>query len=111
MSIFRGSPEAEEARRAHEAAPADTPLPQELSQDWLRRLCLESGGDDAGFVELRRPELGRENDHARRMFPATAILISLVGGGASTRSVDTLSARSCRSADQEVLCGHEGVPA
>ncbi|MCW2938908.1 MAG: hypothetical protein JWN00_1893 [Actinomycetia bacterium] len=52
MSIFRGTPEAEEARRAHEAALTDTPRPQELSQDWLRRLCLESGADDAGFVEL-----------------------------------------------------------
>jgi ferredoxin len=78
MSIFRGTPEAEEARRAHEAALTDTPRPQELSQEWLHRLCLESGADDAGFVELGRPELGEENEHARRLFPATATLISLV---------------------------------
>jgi hypothetical protein len=62
-----GTQEAEEARRAHEAALGGI---QELSQDWLRRLCLASGADDAGFVELGRPELGEENDHPRRLFPA-----------------------------------------
>jgi hypothetical protein len=63
-------PVGQEARRAHEAALGGTLRPQELSQDWLRRLCLASGADDAGFVELGRPELGEENDHPRRLFPA-----------------------------------------
>jgi ferredoxin len=77
-SIFRGSPAAEAARRAREAGLAATATPPRLTADWLRRLCLDSGADDAGFVEIGRPGLGAENDHARRLFPRAATLISLV---------------------------------
>lgn len=76
--IFRGSQAAEAARRAREAELAGTPRPPQLSADWLRRLCLDSGADDAGFVEIGRPGLGEENDHARRLFPKVATLISLI---------------------------------
>lgn len=32
-------------------------LSTKLDGDWLRHLCLEAGADDAGFVEIDRPEL------------------------------------------------------
>ncbi len=76
--IFRGSPEAEDARRARETELAGTQSPPQLPADLLRSLCLASGADDAGFVEIGRAGLGEENDHARRLFPAVATLISLV---------------------------------
>src|SRR5690242_321970 len=76
--IFRGSPAAEAARRAREAELAGLPEPPRLTAEWLHRLCLESGADDAGFVEIGRPGLGEENDHARRIFPKVATLISLI---------------------------------
>jgi ferredoxin len=76
--VFRGTPEAEDARRAREAELAGSPAPPRLTADWLRRLCLDSGADDAGFVEIGRTALGDENDHARRLFPAVATLICLV---------------------------------
>jgi ferredoxin len=77
--IFRGTDEAEAARRAYEAS---LPLPERRARveaDWLRRLCLEAGADDVGFVDIGRAALGAENDNARRLFPAVKALICLVG--------------------------------
>lgn len=44
----------------------------------LRRLCLEAGADDVGFVELGRPALASERPHIERAFPPTRSLISFV---------------------------------
>lgn len=77
--IFRGTDEAEAARRAYEAS---LPLPERRSlieADWLRELCLESGADDVGFVDIGRAALGAENNNARRLFPDVKSLICLVG--------------------------------
>ena len=76
--IFRGSPEAEDARRAREAELAGTQAQPSVSAEWLRRLCLDAGVDDVGFVEVDRAGLGVETDNARRLFPAVATLICLV---------------------------------
>jgi epoxyqueuosine reductase len=77
--VFRGTPEAEAARRAHEATVAPPAPPPLLEADWLRQLCLDAGAADVGFVEVGRPALGAETDNARRVFPAVSTLISLVG--------------------------------
>jgi len=77
--IFRGSDEAEAARRAHEASLPIPEHPELVSAEWLRRLCLEAGADDVGFVEIGRDSLGMENANARRLFPDVKALISLVG--------------------------------
>src|ERR1035438_1209336 len=64
--IFRGTDEAEAARRAYEAS---LPLPhrrEPVEADWLRELCLQAGADDVGFVDIGRAGLGAENDNARR---------------------------------------------
>jgi Fe-S-cluster-containing hydrogenase component 2 len=49
-----------------------------LDAAWLRKLCLESGADDVGFVELERPSLAEERPHIERTFPRTRSLISFV---------------------------------
>ncbi|ONH24082.1 4Fe-4S binding protein [Pseudofrankia asymbiotica] len=77
--IFRGTDEAEAARRAYEASLALPPPPQRVEATWLRELCLRAGADDVGFVDIGRIGLGEENDNARRLFPAVRALICLVG--------------------------------
>jgi NAD-dependent dihydropyrimidine dehydrogenase PreA subunit len=52
--------------------------PPPLPIDWLRRLCLECGADDVGFVALERPELADERPHILHAFPKAKALISLV---------------------------------
>jgi ferredoxin len=49
-----------------------------LDADWLRKLCLEAGADDVGFVEADRVSLGEERDRIQRAFPRTRSLISFV---------------------------------
>lgn len=44
----------------------------------IRKLCLEQGADDVGFVEMEREELGGERDDILRAFPHTKSLISIV---------------------------------
>lgn len=76
---FRGTEQAEAARRAYEAS---LPRPERrgsVEAGWLRDLCLEAGADDVGFVDIGRAGLGAENDNARRLFPAVKALICLVG--------------------------------
>jgi ferredoxin len=77
--IFRGTGEAESARRAYEAKLPLPPRRERVEAAWLRDLCLAAGADDVGFVEIGRAALGAENDNARRLFPAVRALICLVG--------------------------------
>jgi epoxyqueuosine reductase QueG len=57
--------------------PSPTPA-RVLDADWLRRLCLEAGADDVGFVELERPALAEERPRIEQAFPHARSLISLV---------------------------------
>jgi hypothetical protein len=52
--------------------------PLVLDGAWLRQLCLDSGADDVGFVEIERPALASERPHIERAFPCTRSLISIV---------------------------------
>jgi epoxyqueuosine reductase QueG len=79
--VFRGTAAAEAQRRAAEAelatwAPAP---PARMSAAELRRICLDAGADDAGFVEVDRPALGDQSEAARRLMPSVKTLVSLVG--------------------------------
>ena len=79
--IFRGTPDAEAARREYEAnLPAQTTKPADdiVEAAWLRELCLRHGVDDVGFVEVSRPGLGKEGENARFMMPEAKSMISLV---------------------------------
>lgn len=52
--------------------------PAPLDADELRRLVLEAGADDVGFVEVDRPELADQREEIRRFFPPAKSLISFV---------------------------------
>jgi ferredoxin len=80
--IFRGTPEAEAARRAYEASlPAQTTKPADdvVEAAWLREICLRHGVDDVGFVEVSRPGLGMEGENAKQILPTAKSILSLVG--------------------------------
>ena len=52
--------------------------PTILDADWLRRLCLEAGADDVGFVEIDRPALAADRPDIESVFPRAKSLISFV---------------------------------
>jgi ferredoxin len=52
--------------------------PPVLDAGWLRRLCLEAGADDVGFVSIGRAELDDQRDDILQLFPWTKGLVSLV---------------------------------
>ena len=64
----------EAKRAALGAQPARGPL----DAAWLRQLCLDSGVDDVGFVEIGRSELADQRTDILTAFPRTRTLISLV---------------------------------
>ena len=68
-------PSVKKARAAQSSARA---VPQKLSGGWLRRLCLEHGADDVGFVSLDREELAPQRDKILQAYPRTKTLISFV---------------------------------
>lgn len=51
---------------------------ERLDAGWLRRLCLEAGADDAGFVEINRPDLAGHRNDILAFFQQTRTLISFV---------------------------------
>jgi NAD-dependent dihydropyrimidine dehydrogenase PreA subunit len=63
------------AREAAEAAPARA---QVLSREWLRQVCLQAGADDAGFVEIDRPEIADQKTEILSLLPGTKVVVSLV---------------------------------
>jgi ferredoxin len=56
----------------------EKPPPQILDADRLRRLCLDAGADDVGFVSIGRPELDDQREDILRLFPWTKGLVSIV---------------------------------
>jgi len=63
--------------RFHEQG-SRTAAPSVLDAAWLRKLCLDSGADDAGLVDIDRPALANQQEDIRRYFPPTKTLISFV---------------------------------
>jgi len=61
------------ALRNRTCSPAAGPLAAEE----LRRLCLEAGADDVGFVPIDRPEIASEKNGVLRVFPSAKMLISV----------------------------------
>ena len=49
-----------------------------LDAERLRRLCLDAGADDVGFVAIGRPELDDQRDDILGLYPWTKALISIV---------------------------------
>src|SRR5215813_10164333 len=56
---------------------AKLPIPI-LDAESLRKLCLDAGADDVGFVEINRPELDDQRADILRVFPHAKTLISMV---------------------------------
>jgi Fe-S-cluster-containing hydrogenase component 2 len=54
------------------------PPPQKLDAAWLRQLCLDTGADDVGFVEIDRPALAEQRADIIAAFPPTKTLVSVV---------------------------------
>jgi ferredoxin len=54
------------------------PAPQGLDADWLRRVCLDAGAHDVGFVAIDRPEVDDQRAEILSAFPATRTLVSFV---------------------------------
>src|SRR4051812_19295070 len=44
----------------------------------IRRLCLDAGADDVGFVAIDRPELDDQREDILRNYPWTKVLVSIV---------------------------------
>ncbi|MCZ6488962.1 MAG: SCP2 sterol-binding domain-containing protein [Acidobacteria bacterium] len=61
-----------------EAASTEPPRPAKLDPSWLRQLCLEAGADDAGFVEMERPEIADQREDILAAFPRAKTLVSFV---------------------------------
>ncbi len=49
-----------------------------MTAEELRKICLEAGADDVGFVAIDRPELDPDRADIIRMFPATRTVVALV---------------------------------
>lgn len=67
-------------KRFHERATSrsDSAPPSKLDGDSLRRLCLEAGADDVGFVEIDRPKIADQRKDILAVFPRTKTLVSIV---------------------------------
>ena len=52
--------------------------PDTLHAEELRRLCLDAGADDVGFVRIDRPDIASERAGILQVFPPAKILISLL---------------------------------
>src|ERR1041384_3543068 len=51
---------------------------QTLDREWLRQVCLEAGADDAGLVEIDRPEIADQKADILWLLPKAKTLISFV---------------------------------
>ncbi|MCI2424187.1 4Fe-4S binding protein [Saccharopolyspora sp. K220] len=52
--------------------------PAVIDAEWLRKVCLDAGADDAAAVSLDHPDLTREREPVLTALPGTRSLISLV---------------------------------
>jgi epoxyqueuosine reductase QueG len=59
------------------ATPQAVTVPSRFSIEWIRQICLEAGADEAGLVEVGRPELAQERQGILQLYPATQTIISL----------------------------------
>src|SRR5581483_973265 len=59
--------------------PAPVPTsPRRLEAGWLRQLALDCGADDAGIVEIGRPELDAQREEVLANYPWTKTLLAFV---------------------------------
>jgi len=76
MAKIDSHPDVIEVRRRAAEGTLTRP-PAVLDADWLRKLCLEAGAEDVGFVEIERPELADERVQIEKAFKNPKALISI----------------------------------
>lgn len=87
----------------HPTVRAYRPRPRQPLED-LRRLCLEAGADDVGFIKLDRPELDPDREEILRIFPPARTVISIV----CKMSVEPVRSPARNVSNQEFhTTGHE----
>src|SRR5437660_8761237 len=66
-------------QRVHlKTVPSVSSKKESLDAGWLKRLVLDAGADDVGFVEIGRPALDDQREDVLKAFPHTRTLISFV---------------------------------
>ena len=61
----------------HRGRPKES-VPAMLDAAWLRRICLGTGADDVGFVEIDRNEIDDQRAEILSAFSSTPTLVSIV---------------------------------
>lgn len=51
---------------------------EKLDSTWLKTVALEAGADDAGLVEIDRPEIEDQREDILEIFPRTRSLMSII---------------------------------
>jgi NAD-dependent dihydropyrimidine dehydrogenase PreA subunit len=64
--------------QARETTANGSARPQTLDREWLRQVSLEAGADDAGFVEIDRPEIADQTTDIFWVLPKAKTLISFM---------------------------------
>jgi NAD-dependent dihydropyrimidine dehydrogenase PreA subunit len=64
--------------QARETTGNGSTRPETLDREWLRKVCLEAGSDDTGFVEIDRPEIADQKTDIFWLLPKAKTLISFV---------------------------------
>jgi Fe-S-cluster-containing hydrogenase component 2 len=79
-SVMKNLLEHPTVRRFYEQESATAPKAAAslLDSDELRRLCLEAGAEDVGFVDIDAPEIADQRQDLLCFFPQTKSLISFV---------------------------------
>ncbi|MBD3666316.1 MAG: 4Fe-4S ferredoxin, partial [Kangiella sp.] len=67
-------PTVQKVLKDRKSGPEDGPL----DAAWLRKLCLDAGADDVGFVGIDRPDIADQLLDIHKILPETRTLISLV---------------------------------
>ena len=79
MAKLENHPTVKLMRQRMAAPPALSAQPSaELNAAELRRMCLELGADDVGFVSIDRPELDDQRADILSFYPKTKTLVSIV---------------------------------
>jgi NAD-dependent dihydropyrimidine dehydrogenase PreA subunit len=92
-------------RRALERAPGAPTEKQPLDAAWLRRLCLDAGADDVGFVPIDHPDLAAEREYIDEVLPRISTLIGFV----VRTSVDNVRSPARATANLEFHASYDAV--
>jgi Fe-S-cluster-containing hydrogenase component 2 len=77
MSLLSEHPTVKRFQERINSATPELP-PQKLDAEWLRRLCIDAGADDVGFVDVDRSELSAQRAEILAAFSPTKTLVSFV---------------------------------